>query len=57
VSLDLSALPRDIDALQTLVQELASALTAEKLHVEQLKASIAQLRRMQFGRSSEKIDL
>ena len=57
MSLDLSALPRDIDALQTLVQELASALTAEKLHVEQLKARIAQLRRMQFGRSSEKIDL
>lgn len=57
MSLDLSALPRDVDALQALVQELASALTAEKLQVEQLKARIAQLRRMQFGRSSEKIDL
>ncbi len=57
MSLDLSTLPRDVDALHALVHELAGALTAERLHVEQLKARIAQLRRMQFGRSSEKRDL
>ena len=57
MSLDLSTLPRDVDALHALVHELAGALTAEKLHVEQLKARIAQLKRMQFGRSSEKLDL
>ena len=57
MSLDLSTLPRDVDALHALVHELAGALTAEKLHIEQLKARIAQLKRVQFGRSSEKLDL
>ena len=40
--------------------ELASAraeLTGAKLLIEQLRAQLAVLRRMQFGRSSEKLDL
>ena len=39
--------------------ELASAraeLTGAKLLIEQLRAQLAVLRRMQFGRSSEKLD-
>jgi transposase len=39
--------------------ELASArveLTGAKLQIEQMKAQLAKLRRMQFGRSSEKLD-
>ena len=39
--------------------ELAEAraeLTGARLRIEQYKAQLAQLRRMQFGRSSEKLD-
>ena len=39
--------------------ELAVAraeLTGARLRIEQYKAQLAQLRRMQFGRSSEKLD-
>jgi transposase len=39
--------------------ELAQAraeLTGARLRIEQYKAQLAQLRRMQFGRSSEKLD-
>jgi transposase len=39
--------------------ELAEAraeLTGTRLRIEQYKAQLAQLRRMQFGRSSEKLD-
>jgi len=39
--------------------ELASAraeLTGAKLRIEQIEAQLAKLRRMRFGRSSEKLD-
>ncbi len=49
MKLDLSALPKDVDALHALVREQATL-------IEQLTAQLAKLRRMQFGRSSEKID-
>jgi len=55
MKLDLSALPDNIDALQSLVRDLATELNAERLRIEQLQARLAKLQRMQFGRSSEKI--
>ncbi len=49
-------LPDDIDTLKRLVIEQAMALNSERLLVEKLKLQIARLRRMQFGRSSERHD-
>ena len=49
-------LPDDIETLKRLVIEQASALHSERLLVEKLKLQIARLRRMQFGRSSERHD-
>ena len=57
-----SELPRDIDSLHALIAaqaaELAAAregLKAKVLEVEKLKVQLARLKRMQFGRSSEKL--
>ncbi|MBF0326668.1 MAG: IS66 family transposase, partial [Alphaproteobacteria bacterium] len=54
-------LPTDIDALRGIVLRQAGELAAAKaglvhkaLEVEKLKIELARLRRMQFGRSSEK---
>ena len=55
MKIDLTSLPKDVDALQALVRDLAGELTAERLRVEQLQMRLAKLQRMQFGRSSEKI--
>ena len=54
MNIDLAALPRDIDALHTLVHRLADELKARERRVEQLEARLAKLQRLQFGRSSEK---
>jgi len=58
-----SALPDDIDALkglvlagETLVAELRSQLLTRALEIDRLKLQIARLRRMQFGRKSERLD-
>jgi transposase len=63
MTIDLSALPTDVEALQNLVREQAATLAAKDaelrardLRIEQILAQLARLRRMQFGRSSEKID-
>ena len=63
MDIDLANLPSDTEALQALVRVLADerdALTRDArvkaLTIEQLKAQIAKLKRMQFGKSSEKID-
>jgi len=64
------SLPNDIAALQALllqrdeqlvqlretVSTLELALSVRTLEIEQLKLQIAKLKRMQFGRKSEKID-
>jgi len=54
---------REIAELRALLAEreaeLASAraeLTGAKLRIEQIEAQLAKLRRMRFGRSSEKLD-
>ena len=63
-------LPDDIDALKTLllqrdgevrelratVSTLEQSLSIRTLEIEQLKLQLAKLKRMQFGRKSEKID-
>ena len=70
MAFDRATLPIDIAALHEIIlaqaaeaearaAELAAAkagLLAKALEVEQLKLQIARLRRMQFGRSSEKIE-
>jgi transposase len=63
-------LPDDIDALKALLRQrdgevrqlrdtvstLEQALSVRTLEIEQLKLQLAKLRRMQFGRKSEKLD-
>jgi len=56
MDIDLTNLPSDTEALQALVRVLAGDVKNKGLLIEQLKAQIAKLKRMQFGRSSEKID-
>lgn len=58
-----AALPDDIDALkglvlagEALVAELRSQLLTRALEIDRLKLQIAWLRRMQFGRKSERLD-
>jgi transposase len=51
-----SELPNDIETLRRLVIEQRTALAARDLEIETLRMQLARLRRMQFGRSSEKLD-
>jgi len=55
MDIDLANLPEDTEALQALVRQLAGAVKTQGLKIAQLEAKIAKLKRMQFGRSSEKI--
>ncbi|GAB6852907.1 hypothetical protein JCM10599A_67110 [Paraburkholderia kururiensis] len=49
-------LPDDIDALKAMVASLREQLSSRAIEIEHLKLTIAKLRRMQFGRKSEKLD-
>ena len=49
-------LPDDVDLLKTLVLEQQSLLSERAVEIEHLKLIIAKLKRLQFGRRSEKID-
>jgi transposase len=56
-------LPNDIESLKRLVIEQSAALEAaqitllsSQLEIEKLKIELAQLKRLRFGRSSEKLD-
>ena len=56
-------LPNDIESLQRLLIEARAALDAadarlwsRQVEIQALKLQIAQLRRMKFGRSSERLD-
>jgi transposase len=51
-----SDLPGDVDGLKRLVVAAMAALKHKTLEVEKLKMQLMKLRRMQFGRSSEKLD-
>jgi transposase len=52
----IDSLPDDTEALKALVLAQAAELQCKTLKIEQLKAQLAKLRRMQFGHSSEKLD-
>ena len=51
-----TALPDDIEALKALVRAQQAQLTERAVEIEHLKLLIAKLKRLQFGRSSEKLD-
>ena len=60
MAIDLSVLPDEVRALiasqaATILRQQA-ALDGQAARIEQLRAQLAKLRRMQFGRSSEKLD-
>jgi transposase len=46
----------EVEQLRTTVSTLEQALSVRGLEIEQLKLQLAKLKRMQFGRKSEKID-
>jgi SMC interacting uncharacterized protein involved in chromosome segregation len=46
----------EVEQLRTTVSTLAQALSVRGLEIEQLKLQLAKLKRMQFGRKSERID-
>ena len=50
-----SDLPNDVTALRATVSQLRSTVKHHECTIEKLKLQIARLRRMQFGRSSEKL--
>jgi transposase len=55
VVLDPAALPDDADALRAIVLAQAAALADQRALIERLRLQLARLRRMQFGRSSERL--
>ncbi|WP_375792192.1 transposase [Paraburkholderia youngii] len=48
-------LPDDVELLKALLVEARSLLAERDVEIEQLKAQIDKLRRMQFGRKSEQL--
>jgi len=46
-------LPHDVESMRALLVEARSLLAERDVEIEQLKAQIDNLRRMQFGRESE----
>ncbi|WP_315785417.1 IS66 family transposase [Bradyrhizobium sp. SZCCHNPS1003] len=56
MQLDLTNLPSDPELLQRLVRGIAAAVDHRDTEIRRLKSIIKQLQRMQFGRSSERID-
>lgn len=49
-------LPNDVEALKRLILDQRSQLSDREHEIERLKLLIAKLKRLQFGRSSEKLD-
>lgn len=56
MGIGLAQLPDDAAELKELVRQLAGDVKSKDILIAQLKAQIAKLKRMQFGKSSEKID-
>ena len=55
MSLDVSALPDDVETLRAIVAAQAAELAAKDSLIGTLRLQLARLRRMQFGRSSERL--
>lgn len=55
MSLDVSALPDDVETLRAIVAAQAAELAAKDGLIGSLRLQLARLRRMQFGRSSERL--
>jgi transposase len=55
VVIDPAALPDDVDALRAIVLAQAAALADQRELIARLRLQLARLRRMQFGRSSERL--
>ena len=55
MALDLAALPDDLNALRAIVAAQATELAAKNSLIGSLRLQLARLRRMQFGRSSERL--
>ena len=53
--IDLAALPDDAQALRAIVLAQAAALADQRALIERLRLQLARLRRLQFGRSSERL--
>jgi chromosome segregation ATPase len=51
-----AGLPDDIEALKAMVRERDAIIATHTSEIEQLKLLIAKLKRMRFGRQSEKLD-
>ncbi|HET7160412.1 MAG TPA: transposase, partial [Burkholderiales bacterium] len=49
-------LPDDIDALKALIVAQQALLSERAVEIEHLNLIIAKLKRLQFGRRSEKLD-
>lgn len=60
MSIDLAALPKDVETLHRMIGELVrerdSARTEAEAEIERLKRMLRTLQRMQFGRRSERLD-
>jgi hypothetical protein len=55
VPIDSAALPDDVALLKRIIADMAREAIMAKAEIDKLKAQIARLKRLQFGRSSEKL--
>src|SRR3712207_6103886 len=55
VELDPASLPDDVEALRAIVLAQHAELTGQRELIARLRLQLARLRRMQFGRSSERL--
>lgn len=55
VELDPASLPGDVDALRAIVLAQHAEITGQRELIARLRLQLARLRRMQFGRSSERL--
>ncbi|MBL6082832.1 transposase [Belnapia sp. T18] len=55
MELDPASLPDDVEALRAIVLAQRAELTGQRDLIARLRLQLARLRRMQFGRSSERL--
>ena len=55
MQLDPASLPDDVEALRAIVLAQHAELTGQRELITRLRLQLARLRRMQFGRSSERL--